>query len=522
MTGGRMLERDEWLDLARKVDWELTYVGERDAFPEVASGSPWLPGSAWRAWDEPFRTSYAEYVATQREKEASLAAVREAVGKPDDFRRLDRGWLSGVKLHAATLPLAEFAAVVGNLRAARFGRDSAWRSTALLGALDEMRHAQVPLLLFHDLVPSDPQFDWTHRFLHTNDWVAIAGRHLVDELLLAADPIEFAVAVNFVFETAFTNLQFVALSAAARAVGDRMFEKMLKSIQTDEARHAQIGRPVLETVLARDPDRVQVLVDKWFWRTWLFFSVVTGFTLDYLTPVERRPQSFKEFLDEWVLDQFQRTLDDYGLRRPWYWEQFLEATETYHHMVYASAYTHRATVWFDFVLPGPRERAWLAEKYPRTWHHFDPVWERVTQRWREAGPGVEWYAHGATPVAFCDLCQLVLCGGTPEGNTARTWEHGGRKYVFCSEPCLWIFRREPERYASHRDVVKRILAGEAPANLLELVRTYFQLDEATWGKDVVRGDYPWMARGPAPAAPAAPAGAPVPAAPPTAGTRSGA
>ena len=44
--------------------------------------------------------------------------------------RLPKGWLEGLKLHAATLPLAEFAAVVGNLRAARFGRDSAWRTTA--------------------------------------------------------------------------------------------------------------------------------------------------------------------------------------------------------------------------------------------------------------------------------------------------------------------------------------------------------------------------------------------------------
>ena len=38
-----MLKRDEWLDLARKLDWELTYVSEKDAFPEVQSGRPWLP-----------------------------------------------------------------------------------------------------------------------------------------------------------------------------------------------------------------------------------------------------------------------------------------------------------------------------------------------------------------------------------------------------------------------------------------------------------------------------------------------
>lgn len=161
-------------------------------------------------------------------------------------------------------------------------------------------------------------------------------------------------------------------------------------------------------------------------------------------------------------------------------------------MVYASAYTYRATVWFDLALPGPKERAWLTAKYPRTWQHFDPVWERITERWRQGGPGLEWYTHGATPVTFCDLCQLVLCGGTPLRNTARTLEREGKKYVFCSEPCRWIFLREPERYADHKDIVKRILAGEAPANLLELLRS-FGLTEDMWGKDVARGRYPWLA-----------------------------
>src|SRR6185503_9211898 len=111
----------------------------------------------------------------------------------------------------------------------------------------------------------------------------------------------------------------------------------------------------------------------------------------------------------------------------------------YHHMVYASAYTYRATVWFDVALPGPAERAWLAARYPRSWSMYEPIWDRITERWRAAGPGVEWYTHGVTPVTFCSLCQLVLCGGTPAHNTARSIDHGGRRTWFCSAPCQWIF-----------------------------------------------------------------------------------
>jgi len=487
-----VLKRDQWLDLARKLDWEPSYVDEKQLFPEPASGKPWLPAAAWREWDEPYRTSYTEYVTNQQAKEAAVHTLRDAVGQPDDRKALDPCWLNAVKLHAATLPLAEFAAVVGNLRAARFGRDSAWRTTAALGALDELRHAQIPLLLMHGWVESDPQFDWTHKFFHTDQWVAIAARHFIDELLLASDPIELAIGTNFVFESGFTNLQFVGLASMAHRAGDRMFEKLLQSIQTDEARHAQIGRAVLEVVVRHDRSHAQYLIDKWFWRSWLFFAVVTGFAMDYLTPLAARTASFKEFVQEWILDQFQRALDDVGLERPWYWDQFLRALDTYHHMLCASAYTYRATVWFDSVLPGPAERAWLAAKYPESWPQFEPIWERISGRWREAGPGVEWHAHGLTPVGFCNLCQLVLCGGTPEHNTARTLVHAGRKYIFCSEPCAFIFKSEPQRYAAHRDVVARILAGQAPANLLELVTAYFGLDRQTWGKDVHGGRYAWL------------------------------
>jgi len=491
-----MRKPDDWLDLARKLDWEYSYVSERDVFPEAMSGRPYLPHAAWQGWDEPYRTTFHEYVTTQHEKNASVDAVREAVGNVEDFEKLDRAWLSALKLHGATLPLAEFAAVVGNLRAARFGRDSAWRSTALLGALDECRHTAIPLTVLHDLVRWDPQFDFTHKLFHTNGWVAIAGRHLFDELLLGANPIEFAIATNFVFESGFTNLQFIGLSAVAHSVGDRMFEKMLQSIQTDEARHAQIGGPVLRTVVEHDPEYAQYLVDKWFWRCWLFFSIVTGFSMDYLTPVAERKGSFREFVEEWVLDQFQRLAREYGLKKPWYWEQFIQSLGYYHHMVYASAYTYRATVWFDMALPSPEARSWLAEKYPETWPELDPIWERISERTRQAGPKVEWYTHGVTPIGFCSLCQLVLCGGTPSVNRARVVDHGDRRHVFCSEPCAWIFQREPERYARHEGVVDRILSGEAPGNLVELVRRYFGLSEERWGKDVAGGDYPFLRRNP--------------------------
>jgi toluene monooxygenase system protein A len=489
-----MLEHESWLDLARKLDWNYSYVSEEQLFPAAVSGRPWLPRSAWQGWDEPYRTSYAGYVTGQADKERAVAAVCATLGRRADLEALSRDWRNGLKLHAAVLPLAEFAATVGNLRAARFARDAAWRSTALLGALDECRHTQIPLRLMHELLPWDGQFDWTHRLYHSNNWVAIAARHLFDELILFADPIELAVATNFVFETGFTNLQFIGLAALADAVRDRLFETMVTSIQTDEARHAQIGPAVLEVLVDADPARVQYLVDKWFWRSWQLVAILTGFSMDYLSPVARRRWSFREFLQEWVVEQFARTLERHGLHLPWYWDQFLEATGHYHHMVYATAYTYRATVWFNMVLPGPEARRWLRAKYPGTWAQYEPIWERIAERWRHADPGVDLAVHGTAIVGFCNLCQVVLSGGSPAHNTACTLRRGDQSYVFCSAPCRWIFESEPERYQGHPDLVKRVLAGEAPGNLIALLTRYCDLSYEQWGKDEYAGDYPWLER----------------------------
>lgn len=215
--------------------------------------------------------------------------------------------------------------------------------------------------------------------------------------------------------------------------------------------------------------------------------------MDYLTVSENRSASFKEFMEEWIVDQFVRTLAEFGLKKPWYWDIFLDELETYHHMLYATAYTYRGTLWFDVVMPGPAKRKWLREKYPKHWPDIDPVWDRIARKWRDTveTKAGEMSMHATALLAFCDLCQFPLAAGTPCKNTATTLEHNGQSYIFCSQPCRWIFLREPERYVGHKGLVKRVISGEAPENLKELLTDYFQLTPDTWGKDAYAGRYEW-------------------------------
>ena len=289
-------------------------MDEREVFPTEISGSPWFDHAAWAEWNEVYRTTYREYVANQRAKDDAVMGVRSVLTKAHVRQELDPGWLQLVKFHNALFALSEYAAAVGELRMARFGRDSAWRTMATLGALDELRHAQIPLLLGHDLMRLDANFDWTHRAYHTTEWIMIAARHLFDDMILTADAIEVAVQLNFVFETGFTNLQFMAMAAMADSARDHLFEKALTSIQTDEARHAQIGHPVLHTLIDNgEAERAQYLVDKMWWRSWRVLIALTGTSMEYLTPVAVRTKSFRQFMEEWIIEQFMKNLAEFGL-----------------------------------------------------------------------------------------------------------------------------------------------------------------------------------------------------------------
>src|ERR1700721_2799695 len=95
------LNRDDWIDRARQGAGYSSYARGEDCFPELRSGRPWLPHAEWQHWDEPYRTTYAEYVDTQADKDALVQGVREAGGGVEDFAKLDRSWLTGLELHDA-------------------------------------------------------------------------------------------------------------------------------------------------------------------------------------------------------------------------------------------------------------------------------------------------------------------------------------------------------------------------------------------------------------------------------------
>ena len=284
-----VLKREEWYDLARETNWTPRFVTEADLFPDEQSGSMGIPAEVWEHWDEPYKVTFPEYVETQREKDAGAYSVKAALARSTFFDDAPPGWKSALKAHYGAVALGEYAAATGEARMARFGRAPGNRNMAVFGMLDEVRHAQLQLWFPHELCPKDRQFDWAHKTYHTDEWGPVAARSVLDDLMMARSAVEIAIMITFAFETGFTNLQFLALAADATDAGDFNFATLISSIQTDESRHAQQGAPTLRILVEQGKRaEAQQLIDIAFWRSWRLFSLLTGISMDYYTPLEHR------------------------------------------------------------------------------------------------------------------------------------------------------------------------------------------------------------------------------------------
>lgn len=489
------LARSEWYDLARDTNWTLKYVDEKEAFPDELSGSRGVPSEAWWSWDEPYKISYREYVHNQVSKDTGTYTVKSAIARSKLFEHLDPGWKSAILAHYGAIMMPEYLASFGEARMGRFGRAAAWRDTATLGMLDEVRHGQIQAYFAYGLLGNEPRADWTLKSYHTNNWIVLAVRQLFDDMFVANDAVGIALQLTFTLETGFTNLQFLGMAADALDVGDIEFGALISSIQTDEARHAQQGEPTLRVLIDNGrKDEAQRLVDVMFWRSWRAFALLTGLSMDYYTPLEHRSMSFKEFLDEWIIKQFSDQFRDLGLEHPWYWQEFLDELNWYHHAIHTTVWTWRPTVWWNpDAGVAPDEREWLEAKYPGWTRAFGAHWDVITENIR-AGR-VEATLPETLPLA-CNICQLpiVRAGGVRAGylNDAAplVHEHNGRRYHFCSEPCRWIFQQQPERYAGHLSIVDRFLGGAISPPDLGGVLEYMGLGAPEeQGRDAT--DYAW-------------------------------
>lgn len=487
-----LLHRSDWYDIARDTNWTPRYVAQDEMFPPELSDIHDIPLEEWETFDEPYKVSYREYVKVQREKDSAAYSVKAALARSKFYENADEGWISVLKMHYGTVALTEYQACQFQARMCRFGPSPSMRNMATFGMLDEMRHAQLQLFFPHELVNRDRQFDWAHEAAHTRNWAVLGGRHAFDDIMMTRDAVTSSIMVSFAFETGLTNLQMIGLSTDAANMGDYTFSNLITSIQSDEARHAQLGTPTIEIMLRNGKKKeAQQALDVAFWRMWRLFAITVGIPMDYYIPLDQRHMSFKEFMHEWIIRQYDRQVQDLGLEQPWYWDEFLDDVENHHHCQQGGIWSWRPTVWWNPPANvGPREREWLEEKYPGWNDSYGTYWDVVTDNLLHDR---EEKTHPDCIPIICNICQIPISNrpGKPWKARAHQIDLEGRRYNFCTSVCKWIFETEPERYKNFETIVDRMYSGEIDPPTLDNVLTYMGIGVVSeGGKD--GADYRWV------------------------------
>jgi len=346
----------------------------------------------------------------------------------------------------------------------------------------------------HTYTDRSRQWDWAWKANHTNEWAAVAGKNFFDDIMLTRDAVATSIMLTFSFETGFTNMQFLGLASDAAETGDHTFASLISSIQTDESRHAQQGGPSLKILVENGKkEEAQKMVDLSIWKAWRLFSVLTGPIMDYYTPISHRKQSFKEFMEEWIVAQFERQLLDIGLDLPWYWDEFIADISDRHHSMHLGVWYWRATAWWNPAAGvGKSERAWLEEKYPGWTDTYGKSWDVITNNLLEGKENL------VSPETLPVICHTGFIPLVTPPHTKRAegqlvdyqLVHEGRLYHFNSAVDKWVFETDPERYKGIMTAVDHFLAGHInPPNLVGAL-AWMDLNPGEIGKDA--HDFAWI------------------------------
>ena len=272
-------------------------------------------------WDEPFRTTLRRVRrAASTRRTPRSHAVREAVGRLEDYAAARPGLArTALKLHAATLPLAEFAAVIGNLRAARFGRDSAWRTTATVRrARRAPPHADPAAAdaragALGSAVRLDAQV-LPHQQLG-RDRGAPPGRRAAARRRTRSSSRSPPTSCSRPASPTCSSSGSSSLAHERRRPDVR--EDGAAASRPTRRATRRSARPVLATLVEHDRAYAQYL------RRQVVLAQLAAVRgrdrLQHGLPHAARAAaraSFKEFMEEWVLEQFLRSLDELGLEAP--------------------------------------------------------------------------------------------------------------------------------------------------------------------------------------------------------------
>ncbi|ADG05700.1 YHS domain-containing protein [Kyrpidia tusciae] len=462
--------------LTRDLMWDPKDVDFKQIYPLVEAEGIRIKDP--KRWEDPFRMTFNQYVKIQAEKEHLHHAIRSAFEANHGHARIvDSRWFEGVKAFAVAVQPAEYSA---HRLMAYIGRNipiEAIRFATFNQAVDELRHAQIEIKHYAHM---SKYYDGLHAYAKTNEnlWFNTVPKSFFDDALTSG-PFEALIAIAFSFEYVFTNILFLPFAASAAAVGDEHFASVGKSVQSDESRHMALGMAALKMLLEEDDRNIPIVqrwLDKWYWRCYRIFSVISTL-VDYYPRVRAISwkKAFEMYVEDQVLNGLFKDLYKYGIRPPRNFEDTIKEKEHYSHATMRILDHYKHANYFRGFRLQPDDYEWLSNEYPNTFErYYAPFFRKMDDHvMAVAAPGLP---------AVCAVCQ-VPCEFPDPDHPDRMWtqyaEYNGKTHMFCSPGCRDIFLEEPEKYMQWWWPAESYLSGEFGPTLSDMFEYFgFTPEEA--------------------------------------------
>ena len=444
-------DRTQAHEKVKHLGWEPSYVK-----PEPKYQTRYFIPKKGR---DPFRHLMRDYMKMQAEKDHRQFGFLDGAARMGNPNAAQERWIETMKVVCAAFPAAEYAAakIMGLL--IEVVDNAELRQGYLAQMLDEVRHYQQFMYLnrFFTKNYRDPE-GFNSCMKRAGDNGICAGARSAAEMFCSNDPIEGALSLMVLDETAYTNCIFVGLPKVAALNGDHAVTSVMLSIQSDEARHMANGYATLVTLLGDDRNLplLQESLDKYLWRLDRFVGAALGYVVDYGTVVKAEPyrKLFEEFvLDDWV-GSYIAKLGKFGLRPPSCLEDVATNAPWVGHTTALNIYATWPLQFWRMEPPNDRDMEWFEHHYPN-WHvYYGGFWEEA-KRMADPANGALPMQLFAKPPPFCQVCLFPCVMPRPDISTGRVIEIDGKKRAFCSPNCQWMYELEPAKYREYVNLYER-------------------------------------------------------------------
>lgn len=431
----------------KDFDWEPTYGAKVDRYPTKYK----IPTKT----KDPFRHLIRDYLAMEQEKDdRQYGAMEDALARSGAAANAQERWMEILKPALPIVDFGEYAAMKSCGQLIDAIDNAELRQGYMAQMLDEVRHTNQEMYLarYYAKHARDSEGFAQGIAAKGTNMFNRAGRAALENFFVG-DPIEGALNLQVVAETAYTNPIFVAMTEVAACNGDQVTPSVFLSIQSDEARHMANGYSTLAAVVS-NPENLPALqadFDRAFWRQHAFLDPFLGVVYDYFQ--KNRTTSYKEKWTEWINDDwigsYIAKLEPFGLNVPVWFEEAKERMNWVGHTAAMVAFAAWPQQFWRFDPLTDEDMDWFEQKYPGWYDHYGFFWEGFREL-TDPRDGASTLSLFETMPPLCRVCQMPTIFPRIDISTARIKSYGGKRHAFCSDACEFIFDEDPQRYLGYR------------------------------------------------------------------------